>query len=127
MSLRCCTGSCGSRWQVAEVFRLVDGVHDNQLQEFVPWFLRAARRYTGYFNGTYKYGSMTVYVQGLPRYAAWIRLALDRTPGRGLGRTLPEMVRLPALPDLEKRMVTRPDAAAAVARNARELERLTRP
>jgi hypothetical protein len=86
------------REQVAGVFQVIAESHNDELREFVCWFLDKARRYTQYFSGNYRYSSSIVYNFGRPRFAAWLRLAEEvQAAAVSLGISIPEDVRLPAM------------------------------
>jgi hypothetical protein len=90
------------RDQAVEVFEAVVENHYHELQEFVLWFLGKASHHTEHFIGNYEYRSFNVYAFGRPRHAAWARLAQEvQSAAAGLGVSIPEEVRLPAMPDLE--------------------------
>jgi hypothetical protein len=91
------------REQAAEVFQGLVATHHKALEEFVCWFLGKARPHTGYFTGGYKFGSFNMYAFGRPRYAAWARLAQEvQDAAASLRMIIPEELRLPAMPELEK-------------------------
>jgi hypothetical protein len=86
------------RDQVAEVFQILAENHQDQLREFVCWFLDKARHYTQYFTGNHRYSSSIVYNFGRPRFAAWVELAQEvQAAALSLGISIPEDVRLPAM------------------------------
>jgi hypothetical protein len=77
--------------------------HHDQMREFVCWFLEKARRYTEYFTGSCPFTSFNVYAFGRPRFAAWARLAQEvQDASVKLGIAIPEVLRLPAMPELEQ-------------------------
>jgi hypothetical protein len=86
------------RDQVAEVFQAIAESHNDQLREFVCWFLGKARHDTEFFSGNYRYSSSIVHNFGRPRFAAWVRLAQEvQAAAVSLGISIPEDVRLPAM------------------------------
>ena len=90
------------RERAAQIFQGLVGTRHQELQEFVSWFLGKARPYTSYFTGGYKFTSFITYAYGRPRYAAWAKLAKEvQDAATSLGISIPESLRLPAMPDLE--------------------------
>jgi len=91
------------RERVAEIFQVLIENRQKELQEFVSWFLGAARRYARYFTRCYKFDSFVAYAYGRPRFALWARLAKEvQDAATSLGIPILEEVRLPAMPRLKE-------------------------
>jgi hypothetical protein len=91
------------RKRVAAIFEVLIENRRPELEQFVAWFLGKALYYTRYFTGGYRFDSFVVYAYGRPRFALWARLGKEvQDAALSLGIPIPEEVRLPAMPSLDK-------------------------
>lgn len=91
------------REQVEEVFTSLVESRRTKLQEFVVWFLGKSLYYAQAFHTPGRFSSFNMYAFGRPRYAAWVRLALEvENAATQLNIAVPDSVKLPAMPYLGK-------------------------
>jgi hypothetical protein len=84
------------------VFAALVDQRRRELQEFVLWLLKEARRFAEYFSPSYRYTSFVVYAYGRPRFETCARLALEvENAAIELGFDIPDDVRLPEMPTID--------------------------